>query len=258
MKRIVALILAVVMCLSLCACGKTEAVKAAEEAIAAIGDVTVDSGDKIAHAEKLYGILTEAEKAEVANRLVLAEAQEAFEESRGKIVYQNAKEAYEKLKKVSELCISGMDAIYGAWYFGIYDADDASYMFDYQLSKETPGFTSDEIEAARNAIGISETTAKSDWKYSLWIIEEAIAARGDYETINANMDEAEKVLQALTEEYDDYTYYPKLKEYYAAIKSYVEFFVSPSGSFNQLADTVSDYENEIRTLESDISFLFNK
>lgn len=257
MKRIIALLLVVVMSLSLCACGKSKAAKAAEEAIAAIGEVTLDSGAAITNAEKLYGILTDAEKSEVENRLVLVEAQEAYEKLRGEIVYKNAKEAYEKLKGVAQLCVTGMDAIYGAWYFGVYDSEDAR-SFDYQLSLEVPGFSSSEIEAARNELGISEYTAKSDWNYSLWIVEEAITLRGDYDIITEDMATAEKVLQSLTEEYDDYTYYPKLKDYYAAIKSYVEFFKSPSGSFKQLADTINNYENGIRTLESDVSFLFNK
>lgn len=257
MKRIISLLLVIVMCLSLCACGKSKAAKAAEAAIAAIGEVTVDSGDAIANAEKLYNILTDAEKADVENRLVLVEAQEAYKKIQGEIVYTNAKEAYEKLKEVANLCVEGMDAIYGAWYFGIYGADD-TYWFDYDLSVETPGFSSEEIEEAREALGISESTAESDWQYSLWIVQAAISMRGDYDTINANMAEAEKVLQSLTEQYDDYTYYPKLKEYYAAIKSYVDFFTSPSGSFNQLADTINSYENGIRTLESDVSFLFTK
>lgn len=59
------------------------------------------------------------------------------------------------------------------------------------------------------------------------------------------MNEAEKVLQALTEEYNDYTYYPKLKDYYAAVKSYVEFYTSPSGSFKQLSDTINNYEMKL-------------
>lgn len=91
----------------------------------------------------------------------------------------------------------------------------------------------------------------------LTTIKEA-SVRGDYDTISASMAEAEKVLQSLTSEYDDYTYYPKLKEYYASVKSYTDFFNSPSGSFKQLAGTINDYENSLRTLESDVSFLFNK
>lgn len=269
MRKVLSLLLVVVICLSLVACsksdangkgdadGKSEAVKAAEEAIAAIGNVTIDSGEAIKNAEKYYGILTDTEKAAVENRMALVEAKEAYEKVKGEVVYNNAKDAYEKLKTVAALCVTGMDNIYGAWYFGIYEADDA-YWFDYQLSLELVDFSSEEIESARNSLGLSERTAMSDWQCSLWIVEEAIASRGDYDTINNNMAEAEKVLQSLTEEYNDYTYYPKLKDYYAAVKSYVEFYTNPSGSFKQLADTINNYENNIRTLESDVGFLFSK
>ena len=126
------------------------------------------------------------------------------------------------------------------------------------MSKEVSSFAEDELKAAGDSLGFDAWLAKSDWQYSLWIVESAITARGDCDTITANMNEAEKVLQTLTEEYDDYTYYPKLKDYYSAIKSYVEFYTNPSGSFKQLADTVNNYENGIRTLVSDVSFLFNK
>ena len=259
MKRVISLILVFVICISLSACGKSKPIKAAEEAIDAIGEVTVNSGEAIANAEKLYNILTDAEKSKVDNRLVLVDAQEAFEKLQGELVYANAKEAYEQLKDVASLCVTGMDAIYGAWYFGIYEADDTySSSFFYTMSLDVPGFTSTELEDAANALGISSTLASADWNYCLWIVEEAISARGDYNTITTNMENASKILQSLTDEYDDYTYYPKLKEYYSAVDSYVTFFVSPTGSFNQLADTINNYENNIRTLESDVGFLFTK
>lgn len=76
--------------------------------------------------------------------------------------------------------------------------------------------------------------------------------------ITEKMQEAENILQELTAEYDDYTYYPRLKEYYAAVNSYVEFYTNPTGSFNQLADTVKEFENTIRTYEADVGFLFTK
>lgn len=259
MKKAIILIVSIVLCVSLCACGKSEAVKSAEDAISAIGEVSVDSGDAIANAEKLYGILTDAEKEKVENRLSLVEAREQFEKVRGEVVYTNAKEAYVKLKEVADLCVSGMDDIYGAWYFGIYEADDASsYSFYYEMSSEVPSFSENELEAAGDSLGYEAWLAKTDWQYSVFIVKSALAARGDYDTIETNMSDAEKVLQTLTEEYDDYTYYPKLKDYYSAIKSYVEFYTNPSGSFNQLADTINSYENGIRTLESDVGFLFNK
>lgn len=126
------------------------------------------------------------------------------------------------------------------------------------MASSVPGFSSDDLEAAAKLLSISESSARNDWQKCVWIVEAAISQQGDYDVITANMESAQAVLQTLTDEYDDYTYYPKLKEYYAAVSSYVNFFTNPTGSFNQLSDTVNDFENAIRTLESDIAFLFTK
>lgn len=267
MKKTIALLLALALCVTLCACGKSEAVKAAEEAIAAIGEVTVDSGEAIANAEKLFAVLTEAEKAEVDNRMTLVDAQEQFKNVTGEIIYQDAKSAYEKLKKAGAVCTDGMNAIYGAAHFGIYEADDASnYVFGYELSLKVPGLSSEPIEAAMELLsenmGIEESLliklAKSDWSYCVYIVQTALATRGDYDTVNTNVEEAEALLKGLTEKYEDDTYYPKLKEYYTAVKSYADFFNSPSGTVSQISETSSNYENQLRALESDLDFLLNQ
>ncbi|MGN1016276.1 MAG: hypothetical protein ACI4PL_04710 [Faecousia sp.] len=126
------------------------------------------------------------------------------------------------------------------------------------MAQNTPNFTSSELEEAATSLGFSGSKVKSDWQYCLWTVEAAIEIRGDYAQIQQSMAQAESILQELTEEYDDYTYYPKLKELYAAVNSYVTFYTSPPGSFNQLADTINNYENNIRTLQSDVGFLFSK
>ena len=260
MKRIIALVLVFSMCLPLCACGKSKAAKEAEAAIDAIGEVSINSGDAIKNAEKLYGILTDAEKADVDNRLVLVEAQEKYAELQSEIIYKNAKNAYEHLKEVAAKCVSGMDDVYGAWWFGVYRASDKKYqsfMFS-KLAVETPNLTSKDLEAAADYRGWADSRLKNSWQNCLNLALVAIALRGDYETIKGKMLEAEKILQELTTTYEDYTYYPKLKEYYAAVNSYVEFYISPTGSFNQLAGTVKEFENSIRTYEADVGFLFSK
>lgn len=138
MKRAISFLLAVIMCMSLVGCGKSKAAKEAEAAIDAIGEVTLDSGEAIAYAEKLYGILTDDEKADVENRLTLVDAKEAYAELQGKVIYDNALKSYEKLNEVAALCVDGMDDIYGAWYFGIYEADDAKYSFYSKLRQKRP------------------------------------------------------------------------------------------------------------------------
>lgn len=82
MKKAISLMLACVLCLSLCSCGKSEAVKNVEALIDAIGEVTVDSGDAIATAESAYNALTEEEKAKVSGLEKLSSAKVDYVEIR--------------------------------------------------------------------------------------------------------------------------------------------------------------------------------
>lgn len=260
MKRMAGKLIGILLIsLMLVGCGKSEAVKNAEEAIAAIGEITIESGEAIKNAEKFYNILTDSEKSEVENRMALVEAQEAFETMKSELVYENAKEAYEQLNEVAELCESGMDDIYGAWYFGIYEADDSfPYLVFNDLAKKTNNITDVELETAAYKLGLSESSVRNNWNNSVIVVQKAIEEKGGYATIEEKMTNAENILQQLTSEYGDYTYYPKLKEYYTAVSSYVDFFVSPTGSFEQLVDTINNYENTIRTYKADVGFLFTK
>lgn len=74
MRKALSLLLALIMCLSLCACGKSEAVKNVETLIDAIGEVSLDSESAIVAAENAYNSLTEEEKATVTNADVLSVA----------------------------------------------------------------------------------------------------------------------------------------------------------------------------------------
>ena len=71
MKKTISLILVLIMCLSLCACGKCEEVKAAEELIATIGEITLDNTDAINNARDAFSALSDEEKEKVENAEVL-------------------------------------------------------------------------------------------------------------------------------------------------------------------------------------------
>ena len=265
MKRITALVLILVMLLGLAGCGKSQAVKDAEAAISAIGEVGIDSEESILKAEKLYNILTDSEKSGVSNRLELVEAREAFDELQKELIFDNAKKAYETLNQAADICIKGMDDIYGAWYFGIYKLKDKeistmasidkNYVY-YYLANETPHFSSTELQKAAESYGINASYVASDWQYCLYVVEAALETNGKYSRVDDLLADVQKTLQQLTDQYGDYEYYPKLKEYYSRVSSYADFFKSPTGSFNQLADTINDYENNIRTCQQDVGFLF--
>jgi len=79
MKKIIALLLALTMCFSLCACGKSEEVKNVEALISAIGEVTLDGESAILAAEEAYNALAEEDKAKVENYADLTAARDSYE-----------------------------------------------------------------------------------------------------------------------------------------------------------------------------------
>ena len=80
MNKALFLILALTICLTLVACGKSEAVTAAEELIVAIGEVTYQSGEAIQKAEEAVAALSDKEKESVAMLDQLTEARNQYEE----------------------------------------------------------------------------------------------------------------------------------------------------------------------------------
>ena len=79
MKKAIVLVLALVLCLTLTACsGKSEAVKAGEEKITALGDITAQSGEVIQALDQAYNALSEEEKAKVENAQLLLDAVQKY------------------------------------------------------------------------------------------------------------------------------------------------------------------------------------
>ena len=78
MKKAISLLLALALCLSLTACGKSEAVKSVEDLIDGIGNVTISSSAKINEAEEAYNSLSTEEQGQVKNYKNLEKARQAF------------------------------------------------------------------------------------------------------------------------------------------------------------------------------------
>lgn len=81
MKRVLLILLVgVVMCLLLCSCGKSKAAVDVDNMILEIGEVTLESGDKIADAEKAAGDLTESEYKQLEQISILEEARVTYDQ----------------------------------------------------------------------------------------------------------------------------------------------------------------------------------
>lgn len=80
-KKTISLALVLAMLLSLCACGKSEAVSNVEALIEAIGEVSADSENAVIAAEEAYNALTDKEKEKVENYAALTDARVALNET---------------------------------------------------------------------------------------------------------------------------------------------------------------------------------
>lgn len=111
MKKYLVVIMAVLMALCLCACGKSEAVKAAEEKIAAIGDVTLDSEKRISAAEKAVEKLSDDELKQLDKAEELKKARETYEE----LVLENKAAAVDSvIDQIGEVTLESAEKINAA------------------------------------------------------------------------------------------------------------------------------------------------
>lgn len=82
MKKLLCLLLVLAMCLSFCACGKSDAVKNVEAQIAGISEDPLQSREAVEAALEAWGLLTEKEQGKVENAQILLDAQEKMEQER--------------------------------------------------------------------------------------------------------------------------------------------------------------------------------
>lgn len=272
MRRFLSLIMVISISLSLCACGKgkNKDVKAAESAIADIGTVSADSGDKIKNAEKLYNVLSDSEKAQVENRAELVEARSAYDEiledNKKQVLGENSKSIYENLNKAADICKKYMDSIYDAWHYGIYDAkdqlewSDKVQLFLQFMSFEVSYIEEEDLVAAWTSRNSDKDISSAkfydmNFDYCILMVAWVLEDKGIYTELNNCLDEAQKSLQEMAEQYGDSDNYIKLKEYYVKVKAYADFFKSPTGSFSELAATMTGYEKDIDNAKADAELL---
>ena len=169
---------------------------------------------------------------------------------------ENAQKAYELLVDAEKICIEGMDDIYGAWHFGLYDAGEytSSEVFD-KLALRT-SFSAYELKD--NGGWSGEYLVEGDgelagWEFCLYAVENCLEARGDFDRVDLLLEESKKQIQLLGESYE---YTVDFKNYYTKVSSYAEFFKNVTGSFKQLQTTITEYENGIRTAKEVFRFEF--
>ena len=121
MKKAISLMLAFILCLSLCACGKSEAVKNVEAQIESLGEITVGSGEAITSAQTAFNALSEEEQAKVSNISALSSAKVGYAviliDSIGEVTLESeaailaAEEAYNGLTDEEKATVTNVDML---------------------------------------------------------------------------------------------------------------------------------------------------
>ena len=227
-KKLLALGLAVLMAMSLCSCALAEPI--------------------------LKSVLGEDVGGAVAGLL----------EDPAKKQYGYGKSAYDSLVRSEKICTEMSDMIYEAWYFAIYNADE--YATDNGVinafAEEIGVSTADLRTAYLNYVETDEYSAAvlayalSEFRYALAIVGQVFKDKGMIAELDNELANAKEQIKVLGEEYPDYSELAMLKSYYAKLNSYAEFVKSPTGSFNQLGNTIETYEKEIRDCRKELELTF--
>lgn len=108
MKRVLLFLLVLSLTMSVCGCKKSEGLIAAEEAVKAIGVVSIESGDKIKNAEAAVAKLNEEEKKKFKMSEVLDAAKNEYE----RIVTEEEVSAVEDaISKMGEISIDNLESV---------------------------------------------------------------------------------------------------------------------------------------------------
>ncbi len=103
MKKILAFVFSIMVIMSLSACGKSEAAIACEEAIQAVGTVTLDSKKALEKAETAYNALSDEEKGQIS------EASKQLAEFRKEYNVLSAQDLVDKIGNITVNSISAIE-----------------------------------------------------------------------------------------------------------------------------------------------------
>lgn len=200
-----------------------------------------------------------------------------------KKAFETSKSAYDSVDIAYEITEEFGSDLYEAWRMGIYDDDeileDGVHYLATELSltedeiKDGVAYTLNQImgesewgeledsakQSYRNQADLYFTIFEDDlFSYCVMIVTGAYQANGKIAEAQAALDDAKERMKELSDEYSDYEHYPNLKGYYTTTSSFFDFCQNPTGSFEQVKNTINDYKNEARDYISDLDYIFEE
>lgn len=272
MKKIIALLLAMTMCLSLCGCGKSKAATECENLINAIGEVSIESKDAIEAAGKAYAALTSDEKDSIsASATILSDARSAYIFELSKGAYHNIKSAYDILTgfavdyyEVSRAGIFESDRVreegvkfLATFLRNISEEDLRKGLIQDATKRRDAGGKGMTDELVNNPdIYLSRSKNEYLWSICPFSVIAAYEINGKKDEAEALLNEAKVQMKELSEKYSDYEHYPNLKGLFSTINSYLDTCFYQVHSFEQFGELYKEYEKEASDYIADLDFIF--
>lgn len=221
MKKYIALLLAAIMCFSLCACGGSSNKKAFTAAQAAYNNI-----------DDAYQIIEQFG----------SDIYEAWRLG----IYDDDEDDF-SLKYLSKsLSLSETELKTGFAY--AVDKDKWDNMDDKE-KKEA-------IDSAEAMFTIYTILGDNAFSACVEAVTCAYEVSGKTAEVQELLDEAKGQMKEMSDKYSDYEHYPSLKGYYTAANAFFNFCKNPTGSFEQVKTTINDYRNEARGYISDLDYIF--
>lgn len=199
-----------------------------------------------------------------------------------KKAFEASKVAYDNIDIAYEITAQFGSDLYEAWRLGIYNDDEiledgvAYLATELSLSeeelKEGVGYVmakiagedwsemSDEYKTTiTENTGILFKMMEDDlFSFCVMVVTGAYTVNGKVEEAQNALDAAKAQMKELSENYSDYEHYPNLKGYYTTTSSFFDFCQNPTGSFEQVKDTINNYKNKARDYISDLDYIFEE
>lgn len=288
MKKLIAFLLILTMAVSLCGCGKSSAVKNVEAQIAAIGEVSLDSGEAIAAAQQAFDALSEKEKGMVENYPVLKDGYTTLQklelEAEAEARFNCAQEAYQNIKSAWDTLDQWSTDLYNAWQGSIFEEKEMkdnvipyfaenTHLTEAEvlegfavvgythLANEPDGvhwgaLSEERKQGWRDAVIESLDRSYPGHQEACLMITYAYLLNGDCQIAKDALETAKGAMKTMTEQYSDYEHYPALKGFFNTANAMLDYCYSPSGSFVQYKDLLNDYRKEARNYISDLNYIF--
>lgn len=179
-----------------------------------------------------------------------------------KKAFEAANEAFGNIDKAYNMVEDFGSDVYEAWRLAIYEDDDISVKFlagKLALSENEINAAIDEV-CGINGVGDMFFTLYNDNLFSACVImvSKAYELNGRVDEIDGYLLEAKGQMKEMSEKYSDYEHYANLKGYYTTTNAFFEFCQNPTGSFNQVVDTINNYKNDARDFRNDLAYIFEE